>query len=391
MMAAEGQRLTAREILDRLVGFATVSRDSNLDLVDWVEGYLASWGVTSHRVSNAEGTKAALFANVGPEVAGGVVLSGHTDVVPVDGQAWSSDPWTVVERDGRLYGRGVCDMKGFDALALWAVQLAVEAGVKRPLQIALSYDEELGCAGAPVMLAEMVKLLPKAAAAIIGEPSMMQAVTGHKGGTGFHTHVQGYEVHSSMLHRGVNAIMQAAKLVDWANVRNAEGAVAEPAPMAAMFDPPWTTAHVGTISGGTANNITAKDCRFTMTFRVVPGEDPADWEAAYRARVAEVEAEMKAVRPEAGITLEQAFRVPALVPEEGGAAETLVRRLTGDNAAHVVSYGTEAGQFQQAGYSAVICGPGDIAQAHQPDEWLALAQFAAGQEFMRRLVAALAE
>lgn len=385
-----GQRLSAREILDRLVSFPTVSRDSNLALVDWVEAYLASWGVKAHRVYNAEGNKAAIFANVGPEVEGGVVLSGHTDVVPVDGQDWSSDPWVVVERGGKLYGRGVCDMKGFDALALWAVQLAAEGGLKRPLQIALSYDEELGCAGAPGMIAEMVKVLPKASAVVVGEPSMFQAVNGHKGGSGFETHMRGFEVHSSLMHTGVNAVMEGAKLLVWANEKNAEVAGRTPGPLAAMFEPPWTTTHVGTITGGTANNITAKDCHFTMAFRVVPGESPADWEAAYKAKVAEVEAEMKAVRPEAGIELKPAFRVPPLVPEQGGVAETLVRRLTGDNATHVVSYGTEAGQFQEAGYSAVVCGPGDIAQAHQPDEWLLVSQFEAGQAFMRRLVAELA-
>ncbi len=385
-----GQRLSAREILDRLVAFPTVSRDSNLALIAWVEEYLESWGVKSRRVYNPEGNKAALFANVGPEVAGGVVLSGHTDVVPVDGQEWSSDPWVVAERGGKLYGRGVCDMKGFDALALWAVQLAVEAGVKRPLQIALSYDEELGCAGAPPMIAEMVTALPKAAAVIVGEPSRFAVVTGHKGGTGFETHLRGFEVHSSLMHTGVNAVMAGAKLIDWANQRNAEVSAATPGPMAAMFDPPWTTSHVGIVEGGTANNITAKDCRFLMAFRVVPGEDPADWAEAYRTRVAEVEAEMKAVRPEAGIDLVPAFRVPPLVPEAEGAAERLARQLTGDNATHVVSYGTEAGQFQEAGYSAVVCGPGDIAQAHQPDEWLEVSQFEAGQDFMRRLVAGLA-
>lgn len=386
-----GQRLTAREILERLVAFPSVSRDSNLDLIDWVEGYLTSWGVSSHRVYNPERTKAAIFANVGPEVPGGVVLSGHTDVVPVDGQHWSSDPWVLTERDGRLYGRGACDMKGFDALALWAVQLAVEAGVKRPLQIALSYDEEVGCAGAPPMIAEMVKILPRASAVVVGEPSTMQAVTGHKGGSGFDTVLHGFEVHSSIMHTGVNAIMEGAKLIAWANEMNAEAAARAPGPLAASFVPPWTTTHVGMISGGTANNITAKDCRFMLAFRVVPGESPADWEAAYKAKVAAVDAEMKAVRPEAGITLAPAFRVPPLVPETEGAAETLVRRLTGDNATHVVSYGTEAGQFQEAGYSAVVCGPGDIAQAHQPDEWLAVSEFEAGQAFMRRLVATLAD
>jgi acetylornithine deacetylase len=386
-----GKRLTAREILDRLVAFPTVSRDSNLALVDWVEDYLASWGVTPHRVWNADRTKAALYANVGPMVAGGVVLSGHTDVVPVDGQDWSSDPFTVVERGGRLYGRGTCDMKGFDALALWAVPLALEAGVKRPLQIALSYDEEVGCTGAPPMIAEMVKTLPKAAAVIVGEPSMMTAVNGHKGGIGFATHVRGFEVHSSLLHTGVSAILEGAKLIDWANQQNTANRAKVPGPVGAMFEPPWTTVHVGKVEGGTAHNITAKDCRFSLDFRVVPGDEMADCEAAYRAKVAEVATGMKAVRPEAGIDLEQRFYVPPLKPEPQGVAEALVRRLTGDNGSHVVSYGTEAGQFQAEGYSAVVCGPGDIAQAHQPDEWLSAAQFEAGQAFMRRLVAHLTE
>ncbi len=385
-----GQQLTARAILDRLVAFPTVSRDSNLALVDWVEQYLSSWGVTAHRVWNDDRTKAALVANIGPVVAGGVVLSGHSDVVPVDGQNWTGDPFTVVERDGKLFGRGTCDMKGFVALALAMVPEALAAGVKRPLQIALSYDEEVGCTGAPPMIARMAAVLPRAAAVIVGEPSMMQPVAGHKGGMGYAVHVRGHEVHSSILHRGVNAIMQGAKLIEWANERNAAGHAQAPGPLATMFDPPYTTVHVGMIAGGTAHNITAGDCRFGLDFRLVPGERLQDWQDAFLARVAEVQAGMQAVHPEAAITLEEWFQVPGLVPEPGGAAEALVRRLTGDNGAHVVSYGTEAGQFQAAGYSAVICGPGDIAQAHQTDEYLTLAQFAAGEAFLRRLVAELA-
>ncbi|MFC2968185.1 acetylornithine deacetylase [Acidimangrovimonas pyrenivorans] len=383
-------RLTARELLDKLVSFPTVSRDSNLPLLDWVEEYLAGYGIAAHRVYNADGTKANLYANVGPEVEGGVVLSGHTDVVPVDGQEWDTDPFTVTERDGKLYGRGTCDMKGFDALALAAVPMALEAGIKRPLQIAFSYDEELGCVGAPSMIAEMAQRLPRAAAVVVGEPSMMKAVSGHKGGFGFATHVRGFEVHSSILHTGVSAIMEAAKLIDWANQVNDENRAKQPGPLAAMFDPPWTTAHIGMISGGTANNITAKDCHFSMDFRVVPGDDMEAFKAAYKAKVAEVEAEMKKLRPEAGITLTERFGVPALKPEEDGASERLVRQLTGDNETHVVSYGTEAGQFQQGGYSAIVCGPGDIAQAHQPNEFLELSQLEAGEDFMRRLVAHLA-
>ena len=380
---------TPREILAKLVSFPTVSRDSNLDLVDWVEAWLARHGIASQRVWNAERSKAALFAHVGPELAGGVVLSGHSDVVPVDGQDWRSDPFVLTERDGRLYGRGAVDMKGFDALALWAMAEAARGGLKRPLQLALSYDEEVGCTGAPPMIDAMAQRLPKAAAVLVGEPSMMQVVTGHKGSIGFATHIRGFEVHSSILHTGVSAIHEAGKLISWANEINAANRAAPPGPLAAVFEPPWTTLHIGQIAGGTAHNIAAGDCRFGFDFRVVPGEDMADWEARYRARVAEVEREMKAVRSEAGITLRRYFHVPALEPETDGAAEALARRLTGDNGRHVVSYGTEAGQFQERGFSAVVCGPGDIAQAHQPDEYITLAQFEAGHAMMRRLLAEL--
>ncbi len=383
--------LTARNLMDRLVAFPTVSRDSNLDLIDFVADYLDGFGVASIRVPDPTGTKAALYAHIGPEIAGGVVLSGHTDVVPVDGQAWDTDPFTVTQKGDRLYGRGTCDMKGFDALALSAVPLAMERGLKRPLQIALSYDEEVGCTGAPPMIDHMVAHgMPRADTVIVGEPSMMQVVTGHKGGLGFAVHMQGFEVHSSLMHIGVSAVMQGARLIDWCNRVNAENAAAKPSPLAADFVPPYTTLHVGTVSGGTAHNITAKDCHFVVSFRAVPGESAAHWTARFKAEVARIDAEMKAIRPEAGIALSQVFDVPALRPETDGSAERLVRQITGDNAAHVVSYGTEAGQFQARGYSAVICGPGDIAQAHQPNEFISLDQFAQGEAFIARLVDHLA-
>ena len=383
--------LSPREILDHLVGFRSISSESNLDLIAWVEGYLASHGVESHRVYNADGRKASLFANAGPQVEGGVILSGHSDVVPVEGQDWVTDSFKVVEADGRLYGRGTCDMKGFLALALAAVPLALRSGVKRPLQIAISYDEEVGCLGAPPMIAQMVKTLPKAAAVVVGEPSMMKLVNGHKGGYGFSVHVQGFEVHSSLMHTGVNAVMTAARLINWANQINAENAAKVPSALAEKFVPHWTTAHVGKISGGTAENITAKDCHFGFGFRVVPGESAKDWADRFKAEAAKLEAEIKAIRPEAAITYTESFYVPALVPEENGAADSLVRRVTGDNGVQVVSYGTEAGQFQAEGYSCVVCGPGDIAQAHQPNEYLEVAQFNEGWAFMQRLVADLAE
>ncbi|NJS38129.1 MAG: acetylornithine deacetylase [Rhodobacteraceae bacterium] len=381
--------LTPRQILDRLVSFPTVSRGSNLDLIDWLDGYLASHGITSHRHWNEDRQKAALFAHVGPWVAGAVVLSGHSDVVPVDGQTWTTDPWTVTERDGRLYGRGTCDMKGYVALAIWALVEGQHRGLTTPLQLALSYDEEIGCTGAPPMIAAMQGVLPKGGAVIVGEPSLMSLITGHKGGTGYHVHVKGFEVHSSLLPYGVSAIMEGARLIGWVNDRNAEIQSRPPSPVGSQFVPPFTTLHVGMIEGGTAHNITAADCRFAVEMRVVPGEDITAYEAAFQAEAARLDAALKAVRPEAGVHLDRFFGVPALVPEVDGAAEALVRRLTGANTTGVVSYGTEAGQFQEAGYSAVVCGPGDIAQAHQPDEFLELSEFLAGQRFMEGLLDAL--
>lgn len=387
------QRLTPLELMTKLISFPTVSRDTNLPLVDWVEGYLDGHGITSHRWPDPDPDqphKAALYAHVGPEVEGAVVLSGHTDVVPVDGQPWDTDPWSVIEKDGRYYGRGTCDMKGYDALAIWALVEAHYVGVSKPLQLALSFDEEVGCTGAPPMIAAMQGVVPKGGLVIVGEPSMMKAVTGHKGGNAWKTHVVGFEMHSSLQDRSVSAIHEAARLISWANDMNAAAAAATPGVMAAMFDPPFTTWHVGTITGGTADNITAKDCHFNMGYRAVPGDDTTVLDKAWLDKVAEVEAAMKAIRPEAEIRLTPKFAVPPLLPEDMGAAESLARALTGDNGSHVVSYGTEAGQFQDAGYSAVVCGPGDIAQAHQPNEYIEVAQFQAGHQFMRDLLIRLA-
>ncbi|MEM8824276.1 MAG: acetylornithine deacetylase, partial [Pseudomonadota bacterium] len=367
--------LTARDILDKLVAFPTVSRRSNLELVDWVEDYLSGHGVTARRVYDATGKKAALYANVGPEVDGGIVLSGHTDVVPVDGQDWSSDPFTVTERDGKLYGRGTCDMKGFDALALAMVPVALASDVKRPLQIALSYDEEIGCLGAPPMIDDMVEHLPRAAAAIIGEPSMLKPVTGHNASVIHDIHVHGFEVHSSNLPKGVSAIHEAGRILGWVNDWNEKLMAETPNPISAAFDPPHTTAHVGIIHGGTAHNITAADCHFKLGFRVPAGDDLERHVTALDTFLTDLNVTLNAKRPEAGVTWTRSNAVPALTPETHGTAETLIRRLTGDNAPHVVTYGTEAGQFQERGYSAVVCGPGDIAQAHQPDEWIAVDQF----------------
>jgi acetylornithine deacetylase len=385
---------STREMLAKLVSFPTVSRDTNLDLIDWVRAYLAGHGVESHLVPSPTEPKANLFAQIGPAVPGGVVLSGHTDVVPVDGQNWSTDPFDLAERDGKLYGRGTCDMKGFCALGLALVPQMLKAPLKRPIQIALSYDEEVGHRGVPSLIEAMVATLPKAAAVFVGEPTGMQVVTQHKGGCSLTTRVRGYEVHSSLVHTGASAVMAAARLVVWhaermAENRRAAEALGPDAP-GILFNPPYTTLHNGLIQGGTASNITAKDCWFSSDIRSLPSEDGRDWLARYRAECDRVTAEMQAVRPETGIDIEVRLLAPGCRKEEDGEAERLARLLTGDNAEHAVAYGTEAGHFQnEGGHSVCILGPGSIEQAHQPDEFIEVAQLEAGEAFVRRLIAHL--
>ncbi|MHB2167245.1 acetylornithine deacetylase [Alsobacter sp. R-9] len=380
---------TTRELLARLVAFPTVSSESNLDCVAFIRDYLASHGVESRLVPSPDGRKANLFATVGPMVEGGVVLSGHTDVVPVEGQAWSSDPFTLTERDGRLYGRGTCDMKGFDALMLAAVPVMLKAGLKRPVHLALSYDEEVGCQGAPPMVEEMKQAIPTPSAVIVGEPSGMKAVTGHKGSVSWFTVVRGHTVHSSRIDLGVSAVMTAARLVTWLDdAMAANRAAADPAN---GFEPPYTTLHCGMIQGGTATNIVSAECRFVTEVRAIPTEDPWDYRRRFEAFVREtIEPRMQAIAPETGVEIVHRAAVRGLLPEPDGAAEALVRRLTGDNGAMVVSYGTEAGIFQGAGWSSIVCGPGDIAQAHQADEFIEIEQLVAGERFMDRLVRELA-
>jgi acetylornithine deacetylase len=277
-------------------------------------------------------------------------------------------------------------MKGYVALAVWAVVEAARRGVARPLQLALSYDEEVGCTGAPPMIAAMQGVVPKGEIALIGEPSRMKVITGHKGGTGYNVQVTGHEVHSSLLPEGVSAVMEAARLIQWINDHNDEIQAGPRGAVGSRFHPPFTTLHVGRVNGGTADNITAGDCRFAVEMRCVPDDDAEAHAGAFRAEAARLDAALKARRPEAGVQLAKFFDVSPLRPEVDGKAEALARALTGENGSGVVSYGTEAGQFQDAGYSAVVCGPGDIAQAHQADEYLEISEFQAGQRFMERLL-----
>ncbi|MEH6632688.1 MAG: acetylornithine deacetylase [Halopseudomonas aestusnigri] len=381
---------SAKEMLTKLVAFDTVSRNSNLPLIEFVEEYLSSHGVSSQRVPNEDGTKTNLWATIGPNTDGGVILSGHTDVVPVDGQPWDTNPFEVIEKDGLLYGRGTADMKAFSAIALSLVPEMLSSNMKRPIHLALSYDEEIGCLGAPLMVEDMAPKV-KAEAVIVGEPTMMQVVSGHKGVIGLMTKVRGLEVHSSLLHTGVSAVHIAAKLVVWHEEKTKENKQrTEDLVENTLFEPGYTSLHCGVIQGGTAHNITAKDCSFSSDFRVLPTEDPLEYLEEYRTYVAELDAEMKAVDPSTGITIDVLANVPGCRRENDGAAERLVRQITGDNAEHVVSYGTEAGQFQDGGYSTIVCGPGDIAQAHAANEFLSIEQLNAGEDFQRKLIERLA-
>ncbi len=377
--------LSSREMLARLIAFPSVSTSSNLDIIHFCRDWLRDNGIESTLVMSPGGDKANLFATIGPQVEGGIVLSGHTDVVPVDGQAWTSDPWKLTERDGRLYGRGTCDMKGFDALVLALVPDMVRAPLKRPVHIALSYDEELACRGAPSMVRAMVEAVPTPSAVIVGEPTCHAVVTGHKASVQLRTEVAGFAVHSSRIDQGVSAVMNAARLIAWHEDVMAENERrADPAD---PFEPPYTTLHCGMVAGGSAANIVSSSAWFYSDIRTIPSEDPADYVERYRAYIRDVvEPRMKAVVPTTGVEVEPVAEVPGLRPENDGAAERLMRRLTGDNGTHVVSYGTEAGIFQRVGWSSVVCGPGDIAQAHQPDEYIEIGELAAGERLLRRLV-----
>lgn len=287
------RELSAREILETLVGFPTVSSASNLDLVAWVRDYLESHDIRTGTVTSPCGQKAHLYATVGPDVADGILLSGHSDVVPVEGQDWSSDPWVLTERDGKLFGRGTCDMKGFDALSIAALVKARNRPLKRPLQFALSYDEELGAMAVVSLIDAITKDFPKAKGVVVGEPSLMKVITGHKGAIAFKVAITGYEIHSSLLHRGVSAVMEGARIIQWANDVNEANKAAIPTELAAPFDPPFTMLHVGKFNGGTAGNISAKSAEFLIDARMVPGD--TEWEARILTEVARVEAGMKAI------------------------------------------------------------------------------------------------
>lgn len=385
-MSGDGPRPATLDLLARLVAFDTESSRSNLALIDWVEDYLAGLGVTPLRVPNAAGDKAALFATIGPAIDGGIVLSGHTDVVPVTGQAWSTDPFSLRVADGRAYGRGAVDMKGFCALALAAVPEFLAADLKRPIHILLSYDEETTCLGVADTIARFGADLPRPGAVIVGEPTDLEVADAHKSIVTYLTTVHGHEAHSAKPMLGANAVMAAADLVAELN-RIADAMIAR-GDASGRFDPPSTTVHVGTISGGTARNILPKVCTFHWEFRGLPDLDMGEIPALFAAKVETVLRDRLNRYGDYGrIETVEEIAVPGLSPEPGSAAERLALRVAGRNHTISVPYATEAGRFQGAGIPTVVCGPGSIDQAHQPDEFITLAALKAGEAFMDRLIA----
>jgi acetylornithine deacetylase len=374
---------TVKELLARLVAFDTTSHKTNIPLIEFVEGYLAGHGIASRRVPTADGLKSSLFATIGAGDGGGIALSGHTDVVPVTGQAWDTDPFTLVERDGRLYGRGTCDMKGYLACCLAMVPELKARRLKTPFHLAFSYDEEVGCTGVRPMIAELGDSLPMPRYVFVGEPSTMAVVDAHKGPVRWRVELTGRAAHSSMPHYGVNAIAYAGRLLGELARREEE---LKSGLRIARFDPPYTTLQVTQIEGGTASNVVPVPCWFGWETRALPGFDPMTLERRLRAFAeAQCLAEMRRTAPEADIKITATNRVPAYAADAGSGIVPLTLKLAGQNETYAVSYCTEAGLFQDGGAPAIVCGPGDIAQAHTVNEFIRVEELAKCLAFLRRL------
>jgi len=383
MAAGTGDLVQPAEMLDRLVAFNTVSARSNQHLIGHVAEYLAGHGLQAEIAQSPDGAKFDLIATIGPSEPGGVILSGHTDVVPVEGQDWSSDPFVLRSAGGRLYGRGTADMKGFIATALALVPEFLSLGLRRPLHLVLSYDEEVGCLGAPGLIRRFQTEFPDAAAAIIGEPTSMKLANAHKGIAAFETHITGRPGHSSNPEAGVSAITAAVELIGFLQSLAADFKVRGGD---IRFQPPHATVSVGTIAGGNAINIVAEHCTLGWECRSVEGDEAA--EAMARTEFHCTETLLRAMRahaPEAAIETRRLANVPPLRAGPQNTAEELVRRLTGQNQAGVISFAAEAGLFQEAGIDAVICGPGSIEQAHQANEYVEVRQLEECAAFLRKL------
>ena len=379
----KGPDYSVHELLARLVAFDTTSHKSNLGIVSFIEDFLAQHGVASQRVPAADGQKSSLFATIGPPGVPGVGLSGHTDVVPVDGQGWDSDPFTMTERDGRLYGRGTADMKGFLACMMAMVPEFKRRHLRMPIHLVFSYDEETGCHGVRPMIAEMGHGLTRPRMVIVGEPTSMTVVDAHKGPVRWQVDVQGRAAHSSMAHLGVNAITYASRMIG--ELCRMEGDLKSSVPDK-RFTPPYPTLQVTLINGGTATNIVPVSATFGFEVRALPGLDVAAIEQRLRSFAnSDCLPEMRRVAPEAEISIRQTNAVPPFGADAGSEVVALALNLAQQNETFAVSYATEAGLFQGAGAPSVVCGPGDIAQAHTANEWVAISELEKCMAFLGRL------
>jgi acetylornithine deacetylase len=376
--------LTSTGLLERLVGFDTTSRNSNLELIGFVRSYLDGLGATYRVSSDPDGGKSNLHVVIGPQVAGGIALSGHVDTVPVDGQSWSSDPFALRPANGRLYGRGTADMKSFVACCLGAVPDLMQRRLERPIHLFITYDEEVGCAGARRLIGDFTEsgLMPELC--IVGEPSGMKPIVAHKGKLSLRVTVKGKPGHSSEPARGVNAVHAASEAIAWIAAEARRLAVE--GPFAEGFDPPHTTAHVGTVTGGTILNIIPERAQFVMEWRTIPSDDFYAQAERLKSYVAtHIEPAMHDVDPQCGFAYEVAGVLPGLQLDPDHELASMVKQLTGSNSVGRVAYGTEGGLYSEAGIKTIVCGPGHIAQAHQPDEWIAQSELDACDAFIRRL------
>ena len=376
--------LRSRDLIEKLIAFDTTSHLSNLALMAFIQDYLKGHGVASQLIHDTTGTKANLYATLGPTDRGGIMLSGHTDVVPVEGQKWATDPFTVTEKHGKLYGRGTSDMKSFIAIALAFVPEFLARGLKTPIHLAFSHDEEVGCIGVRSLIKMMNGLPIKPIMGIIGEPTSMQVCVGHKGKRSFRAVFKGKEAHSSLTPLGVNAVEYAARLVVF--LRTMADRIKDDGPFDELYDVAYTTVHTGVLHGGEQLNIVPGRAVMDFEFRHLPKHDASTLEAEITAYLEELRTEMRTASPECGIDVEELSGIPALDTDPGEEVVTFAKQLAGRNDHAAVAFGTEAGLFQQrAGVPCVIIGPGSINEAHKPDEYISLDQAAKGEEFMARL------
>ncbi len=373
------------ETIAKLIAIDTTSFKTNLQLIDLASEILSGLGATVRRTWDKDRNKANIFATIGPNDVPGIVLSGHTDVVPVEGQDWSTDPFRLHQAGGRLFGRGTADMKSFIAVCLALAPEFAAAPLRMPVHFAFSYDEEVGCVGVRRLIDDLAHLAVRPSLCIVGEPTDMKAVIGHKGKKSVRCHVEGHECHSALNHQGVNAIEIAAEMVT--RLRAMQRRIREQGPFDHGYQPPYTTVHTGTMQGGTALNIVPKSCAFEFEIRNLPDHDPEDLMAEVRGWAQDLVPEMLGISEASGITLDEHNSTPGLGMDEMDAAVRLVCALSGSNRTSKVAFTTEAGLFQKAGIPAVVCGPGSIDQAHRPDEFVTIEQVAKCEDFLRRLLA----